>query len=98
MPVIFAKNWGRLADEVQFSTVELMQEVGKLARERILRRTAEAVGVDGTPFQPYSAAYAVRKAKEVGAGPVNLQLSGSMLQALVITDVTDHSVTLGFSH
>jgi hypothetical protein len=28
---------------------------------------------------------------------VNLQVSGAMLNALTIVDVTDHSVTLGFS-
>lgn len=97
MPVIVARNFGRLADEIQFSTTDLMREVGLAARELILRRTAQGIAVDGSTFAPYSAAYAVRKAKEVGSGTVDLQLSGRMLQGLVITELTENSVTLGFS-
>lgn len=89
---------GQRFSEIAFSTTDLMREIGLLARERILLRTAASTDVNGAPFAPYSAAYAVAKAKEVGAGPVNLQLSGGMLEALVITEVTDLSVTLGFSH
>lgn len=99
MPVIVARNFGRLADEIQFSTTDLMREVGLAARELILRRTAQGIAVDGSAFQPYSAAYAVQKAKAVGgAGNVDLQLSGRMLQGLVITEVSENSVTLGFSN
>lgn len=97
MPVTVELRGVRFS-ELKLSTTELMTEVGLLARERILRRTAQSQDVNGAAFKPYSAAYAVAKAKEVGPGPVNLQLSGGMLGALVITEVTDHSVTLGFSH
>jgi len=88
---------GERFSEVKLSTTDLMQEVGLLARERILTRTAQGEGADG-PFAPYSAAYAAAKAKALGAGPVNLQVSGRMLQGLVITAVSENSVTLGFSN
>lgn len=97
MPVTVRLTGERFA-ELPLSSVDLMREIGLLARERILLRVAAGESTDGTPFQPYSAAYAVRKAKEVGNGPVNLQLSGRMLQGLVITDVTENRVTLGFSN
>lgn len=97
MPVTVSLTGARFS-EIPLSTVDLMREVGLLARERILRRTAEGQAVDGSAFAPYSAAYAKAKDKATGSSsPVNLQLSGGMLEALVITNVTEKSVTLGFS-
>jgi hypothetical protein len=82
---------------LQLSTKALMREVGLMARERIVRRTLSGIDMEGRAFQPYSAAYSEAKAKELGsASPVNLQVSGRMLQGLIIVDVTDESVTLGF--
>jgi hypothetical protein len=75
----------------------LMREIGLLARERIIRRTAAGKDERGQPFRPYSAGYRERKAKELGGGTVNLQVSGAMLNALTIVEVTDRSVTLGFN-
>ncbi len=74
-----------------------MREVGLLARERVVRRTLSGQDQHGQPFAPYSASYGAVKAKELGVGPVNLQVSGRMLQGLIIVDITDNSVTLGFS-
>jgi hypothetical protein len=74
-----------------------MREIGLMARERIIRRTAQGKDERGQPFQAYSVGYRERKAKELGVGTVNLQVSGAMLNALTIVDVTDRSVTLGFS-
>jgi hypothetical protein len=74
-----------------------MREIGLMARERIIRRTASGKDEAGQPFQAYSEKYRERKAKELGAGTVNLHVSGGMLGALTIVDVTDRSVTLGFS-
>lgn len=88
---------GRPLSDLKLSSRELMKEVGLLARERVVRRTVSGIDEHDHAFRPYSAAYAVRKAKEVGGGPVNLQLSGGMLNAIVITELTDTSVTLGFS-
>ncbi len=85
---------GKLADQVVDRA--LMREVGLLARERIIRRTVSGRDDKGQPFQAYSPGYRERKAKEIGGGNVNLQVSGAMLNALTIVDVTDRSVTLGF--
>lgn len=94
--ITVSRNFGPLAD-LKLSTRSLMREVGLLARERIVRRTIAGQDENEASFRAYSPAYAKRKAKEVGAGGVNLQLSGAMLNAITITDVTDNSVTLGFT-
>lgn len=73
-----------------------MREVGLLAREIIRRRTISGISADGTPFAPYSKSYALAKAKALGPGPVNLTVSGAMLNALQVVEVTDTTVTLGF--
>jgi hypothetical protein len=65
MPVTVNLTGDRFS-EIPLSTVDLMREVGLLARERILLRVADSRSTDGSPFAPYSAAYAARKAKEVG--------------------------------
>src|SRR4029077_757463 len=75
----------------------LMREVGLLARERIVRRTISGLDENERGFTPYSRDYAARKAAELGGGGVNLQVSGAMLNAIVISEVTEDSVTLSFS-
>jgi hypothetical protein len=90
--VTIKANFGPLAD-LKLSSRELMKEIGLLARERIVRRTISGLDEDERAFQPYSPAYA--KAK--GSARVTLQVSGAMLNAIQITDVTDTSVTLGFA-
>jgi hypothetical protein len=74
-----------------------MREAGLLALEMNRRRTAAGKDADGQPFEPYSEGYRERKAREVGGALPNLTLSGAMLNALTIVDVTDDSVTIGFS-
>jgi hypothetical protein len=82
---------------LQLTNRQIMREVGLMAREAIVRRTIAGRDAKGGAFQPYSPAYAERKAKEgVGGGNVNLQVSGAMLNDLQIVDVTDESVTLGW--
>ena len=92
MPVIITRNFGPL-DELELTTSELMREVGLLARERILRRTAAGMDAEGRPFRAYSEGYA----KQKGTTRVDLKLSGAMLNAITLVEVTDDSVTLGFS-
>src|ERR1700680_2371841 len=96
MGVTVTRNFASLAD-FPLSTSSLMREIGFLARERILRRTIAGIDEHDQSFAPYSPAYAALKAKELGAGGVNLQVSGAMLNAIVLTEVTEKSVTLGFS-
>jgi hypothetical protein len=96
MAITVTKNFGPLAN-LELTTKQLMREIGLLARERIIRRTIGGRDQHDQSFRPYSAGY--RKAKEaaLGAGPVNLQVSGAMLNAIVLTDITDTSVTLTFN-
>jgi len=99
--VTITKNFGSLAD-LELVTAEDMRQIGLLAREQIVRRTMGGHDATGTPFQPYSPEYAKQKAKALGgAGTVNLQVSGGMLNDLTIVavDVKDDkaSVTLGWT-
>jgi len=95
MAVTVRQNFRPLAS-IQLTDKALMREIGLMARETIVRRTLAGQDATGTAFRPYSAGYRTRKARELGAGGVNLQVSGDMLNAIVILEVTDNSVTLGF--
>lgn len=96
MPVVISVKGSPLAD-LPLTNEQLMREIGLLVRERIVRRTLAGLDQDEAAFAPYSAAYALRKATELGAAGVNLQVSGAMLNAIAITDVTSATVTLGFT-
>jgi hypothetical protein len=96
MRATITRNFGPL-DGIKLTDKALMREVGLLARERIYRRTVSGQATGGSPFAPYSAGYAALKKKELGAGKVNLQVSGAMLNAIQITRVDDTEVELGFS-
>lgn len=74
-----------------------MRAIGLLAIERIRRRTLAGRDVHGQAFEPYSPGYRERKARELGVSGVNLAVSGAMLNALGVVDVTDSSVTIGFT-
>lgn len=91
MSITVTRTGPDFADTV-LSDQELMRQIGLLARERILRRTAQGLDMHGVPFRPYSAAYLAQKLNT----RVNLQVSGAMLQAIGILDVTDTSVTIGY--
>jgi hypothetical protein len=96
VPVTVTSNF--VVGDVKFTTREIMREVGLLARETIRRRTARGVSADGSPFRPYSAGYTKQKHKQLGkADPVDLTVSGGMLNSLQIVEVTDTTVTLGFA-
>lgn len=86
---------GRLA-ELPMGNRQMMREVGELARERILRRTARGVDANGVPFRKYSQRYALVKSRVTGNTGVNLSLSGEMLRALKVVEVTEKTVLLGF--
>ena len=94
MPI--TRNFGPL-DAIKLTNKDLMREVGLLVRERIVRRTRQGISTDGAPFKPYTASYRRQKTAELGEGPVNLTVSGSMLNDITITSVTDDEVELGFS-
>lgn len=67
------------------------EALGRLARERIIRRTVMGMGPDNEAFEPYSAAYA----KQKGSSAVNLQVSGEMLRSIQVI-AEDDRVTLTF--
>ena len=97
MKLTVRRTGGKLSDH-QILTTEDMREIGLLARERILRRTAAGKDATGASFRPYSEIYAARKAKELWAsGSVDLTVSGDMLGSLVITDVSPIRVELGWT-
>lgn len=96
MAVAVRKNFKPFA-QLKLTTKAVMKDVGLLARERIVRRTLAGTDAAGAAFRRYSPGYARRKARELGPGGVNLQVSGDMLNAITITELTDDSVTLGFT-
>lgn len=96
MSVTVSRNFAPLTS-IRPTTKELMREIGLLARERIIRRTISGQDEHGASFTSYSPSYARQKAKELGGGGVNLQVSGAMLNAITIVEVTDTTVVLGFS-
>lgn len=97
--MVVSNDWGRLLPPGQdgFLTPDEWEEIGQSLATRILRRTRSGVDAAGTTFHAYSAGYARRKAREVGAGPVNLTLSGQMLNDLRVMATSTHGCELGFS-
>lgn len=97
MKIVVVKDFPDLAD-IKLGSKEVWREIGLMVRERILTRTRAGRDVDGTAFKAYDPAYAKAKLKAVGQdSPVNLTVSGAMLNAITITEVTDDSVTIAFS-
>ena len=94
--ITLTRNFGSLADLV-LVTKEDMREIGLLARERIVRRTIAGTDASGSQFKPYAPGYADQKQQALGTSNVNLQVSGNMLNHIVITEVTEDSVTLGWT-
>lgn len=74
----------------------VMKDVGDLAVRMIQTRTRGGQDAEGNAFVAYTPAYAERKAKELGPGPVNLTVSGRMLNDLAVTDAIPGKVSLGF--
>jgi hypothetical protein len=93
--VTVTRNFKSLV-EIALVTAEDMRELGLLQRERIIKRTISGTDAEGRAFAPYSAAYAELKQRVLGTSRVDLQVSGNMLNQMTITDVTDHTVTLGW--
>jgi len=95
MPVTVTLSGPRLA-ETPLTHASLMREIGLMVRERILRRTIAGIDANDQPFAAYAPTYAALKEKELGPGGVNLQVSGAMLNALQILNVTENSFTVGY--
>jgi hypothetical protein len=95
MGVSVTRNFGPLTETV-FLSRDDWGKVGRLARERIVLRTRRGQDREGQPFKPYSPGYAKAKGKELGAGQVNLTVSGDMLNAITV-EPDDKGVTLSFN-
>lgn len=75
-------------DQMELVTPADMRDVGLQAREIILRRTIAGMDAQGAAFAPYSEGYAKQKRAALGtADPVNLQVSGNMLNDLTVTEI-----------
>ena len=71
--------------------------VADLIVERIVNRTDKGIDKNDKPFVGYSQSYKDSlDFKIAGKGKVNLQLSGDMLAALSVLDVTSRSAVIGF--
>ena len=95
MGVVIKRNFSRFAD-MTFVDRSVMRELGDLIRERIYRRTLAGQDANGQAFEPYSMGYAKKKSEALGTTRVDLMVSGEMLNAMQVVDVTDRTVTLGF--
>ena len=96
MTIRVTRNFGNLAD-IPLSTSSIIRELLLLARERVIRRTLAGQSSEEQPFQAYSPGYGRLKRKELGSGDVvNLQVSGRMLNDIVITHVSETRGELGF--
>lgn len=95
MPVVIKRNFGPLAQTTLW-TREDWRSVGDLIVERIKLRTLAGRAADGSPFAPYSPAYAALKTREVGTTRVDLAVSGEMLNNMQPIEWTDRSVTVGW--
>jgi hypothetical protein len=74
-----------------------LREIGLLLRERIVSRTRSGVDAHGSAFRSYSESYGERKRAELGGGPVNLTVSGNMLNEIQILNADHNSVSLGWT-
>lgn len=61
------------------------QAAQELSR-KIVRRTQAGISVEGTPFKPYSAKYAEKRAESGRNTAVDLTLTGGMLKAVQTKD------------
>jgi hypothetical protein len=77
------RNFGPL-DQIQLLTEADWGRVGRLARERIVRRTLSGRDENDNAFAPYSPEYAKQLAKVGQGSGVDLQLSGAMLNAIQV--------------
>ena len=84
---------------MRFTDRALMRETGLMVIRMIQARTRQGRDMDGRPFAGYAPRYAAQKGKALGGttGTVDLTVSGDMLNALQIVDLTERSVTVGWT-
>jgi hypothetical protein len=92
MPITLTQAFPK-PSSVTLTDIPLMREIGRQAISAIRARTRMGRDADGRAFAPYSPGYAKLK----GSTSVDLTVSGDMLSALEIIDVTPTSVTIGWT-
>ena len=76
---------------------DVMRDVGDLSIRFIRTRTERGIDKDGNAFVAYTPKYAELKAKELGsASPVNLTVSGRMLNDMDVSEAAPNRVSIGF--
>lgn len=96
MPIRVKKSFRRLVAR-PLVEARAFREIGAFVVQQIRTRTEGGRDVNGYPFRRLSPRYAEQKAKALGSTAANLSVSGRMLNALTVTDVTEKSVTVGFA-
>lgn len=81
---------------IALTTKADMEAIGRLARERIIRRTVMGRLPNDVPMAPYSPGYAKARAKAGLSASPNLQVSGEMLRNIQVI-AEDRKVTLTFT-
>lgn len=83
--------------DIKLTDALLMEKVGTFVVEKIRARTESQRDVHGHPFRALSPAYAKQKAQAIGSSAPDLTVSGRMLNALAVTQVSRKQVTIGFN-
>jgi hypothetical protein len=84
MGVLVRNRVGDLASNVRTTTAD-MKDLGLLARERILARTALGKDFKGNAFQPLSQSYLQQRSKQgLRRARTSLELSGEMLRGIQV--------------
>lgn len=93
------KNTGNMERRIQAVQDNIAAEFSRLLpilRREIVERTRAGQAADGGAFAPYSQAYAKAKAAALGsANPVNLTVSGAMLDSIRTTVSNDRRGVFG---
>jgi len=95
--MIRIKETGRPRIEIPRFSQEQMHEIGQFSVDGELQRLGHGINAQDQPSRPLKPSYAKQKEK-AGAQPVrDLRLTGAMLTARQVTEVSDNTVTVGFT-
>ena len=96
MSVRISTNFPPLGS-IPLAGVGLMREIGDFATRIIRTRTERMIDVHGNTFAPLSEGYAAQKQKALGHSRPDLVVSGRMLNDMAVLEVTDRSLSIGFT-
>lgn len=96
MGVVVKRSWRTDLARTPIIDRSVMEMVGREIREQIYRRTLAGKDAEGRSFDAYSDGYAKAKSEAMGTTRVDLSVSGEMLGAMQVVEVTDRKVVIGF--